>query len=296
MITQKWTAKQLLTPTATLTLYEQINGGGYANVATFASGSNPASFGNGAAVFSGNGTILALNGNLTLNGNGVGIVQIGGGPGYITGTGVAGQLRFGFTDAATAVAQATFVQSVAAGNANTPGALWSIYDSAGNGSGVSGGFSFFTHPEGAASGTQNTPVLALNIGTAGAITLATSTYTSCTALTTNGSGVIGCTASDPRLKDIEGLMTDGMDAIRMVTPIIFRGKIGNIENVDTREQAGFNCWNVAAALPLGTHEDAKGYCNLDPMAISAALVNGEKNLDARLSRLESAFRGEGLMQ
>lgn len=117
------------------------------------------------------------------------------------------------------------------------------------------------------------------------------TYASCTALTTNSSGVIGCTASDPRLKVIEKKpFAPGIRAVMGVVsgqgPIVFKGKPGNPENVDTRRQAGFNCAVVAAHIPLGYHYDKQGYCNLDPEALIATLFNAVSDLQSEITALK----------
>jgi hypothetical protein len=113
-------------------------------------------------------------------------------------------------------------------------------------------------------------------------------YASCSGLTTNSAGAVGCTASDPRLKDIDKApFSGGIEGVEKIVPITFRGKPGNPENVDTRHQAGFNCWNVRDSLPLAAHMDRKGYCNLDPEAITAALVNAVKTQQAEIASLRS---------
>jgi len=116
------------------------------------------------------------------------------------------------------------------------------------------------------------------VATGGTFTMNTAIYASCTALTTNGSGVIGCTASDPRLKNIDRKpYSYGLETITNIVKdrgvISFRGKPNNPENVDTRHRAGFNCLVIEKHLPLGSHRNNRGYCNLDPEGIQAALFN-----------------------
>lgn len=74
---------------------------------------------------------------------------------------------FGYTDAASPVAQSLGVQSVVAGTSNTAGAAFSEYDSAGTGSGATGGYNWYTHPSGAGATVQNTAVLGMTFGIAG---------------------------------------------------------------------------------------------------------------------------------
>jgi hypothetical protein len=126
--------------------------------------------------------------------------------------------------------------------------------------------------------------------TSSAVTFAQSAYVSCAALTTNASGVIGCTPSDPRLKTIHGPFTPSAAAVASVVrdggTIVYSGKPGNPENLDTRTQGGFNCAVIAKYVPLGTHVDAKGYCNLDPMALTAALFNAVAEQQAEIEALK----------
>lgn len=129
----------------------------------------------------------------SVGGGSTGTLYLGGGAGdTFWSRHAAADWQSGAADAASPVAQKLNVQSVVAGTSNTAGALWSVYDSAGTGSGASGGITFFTHPSGAGATVQNTPVAALNIGTGGALTLATTPYTSCGSLSTNGSGLLSC--------------------------------------------------------------------------------------------------------
>ena len=78
-------------------------------------------------------------------------------------------IHMGAADAAAPVAQSFGVQSVVAGTSNTAGALWSHYDSAGTGSGASGGFSWFTHPAGSSGTAQNAAVLEMNLSSSGVL-------------------------------------------------------------------------------------------------------------------------------
>lgn len=113
------------------------------------------------------------------------------------------------------------------------------------------------------------------------------TYASCTALTTNSSGVIGCTASDPRLKTDMRRFTPGLKAVQRVVaasgPITFRGKPNNPEHVDTRQRAGFNCAVIAKYIPHGSHVDKLGYCNLDPEALIGTLFNAVAELQVEIT-------------
>lgn len=75
----------------------------------------------------------------------------------------AAQIQLGNADAAAPVAQTLSVQSVVAGTSNTNGTIWTLKDSAGTGTGTSGGFDFQVAPAGSTGTTQNTYVSALTI-------------------------------------------------------------------------------------------------------------------------------------
>jgi hypothetical protein len=75
----------------------------------------------------------------------------------------AGTLQHGQTDAAAPVAQTIGVQRVVAGTSNTAGALWTLKDSAGTGTGISGGVAFQVAPAGSTGTAQNTYSSAVTI-------------------------------------------------------------------------------------------------------------------------------------
>jgi hypothetical protein len=75
--------------------------------------------------------------------------------------------RFGRGDSASPYGQIFNVDSVVAGTINTAGAAFSEYDSAGTGSGLTGGYNWYTHPSGAGATVQNTAVLGMTLGIAG---------------------------------------------------------------------------------------------------------------------------------
>lgn len=93
--------------------------------------------------------------------------------------------QFGLVDGATAVAQSLRVQSVAAGNANTAGANWTLKGSLSNGAGLSGDIIFQTGDTGAGSGTQNALQTGLTIKGGTAAGLAGSVIIGKAAIATN---------------------------------------------------------------------------------------------------------------
>lgn len=154
-------------------------------------------------------------------------------------------LQFGAADANTApVAQTLSVQSAAA-VLNTAGALTTIVGSLGTGTGPSGNIQIKVGLTATSSSTQNSafPMLSIN---AGAATTATvqfgdgtnfTTYDSCTALTTSATGVMACTASAMRFKNLRDVVSPrlasaGLDTLRRGAPVWdyrdeYKGRFGD---------------------------------------------------------------------
>ncbi len=109
--------------------------------------------------------------------------------------------------------------------------------------------------------------------------------TSCTALTTNGSDVLGCTTSDERLKKDIVPFERGLEAIEGLTPKSFKFKDPADMNI---EHSAFIAQNVASVIPEAVRLDANGYMNLDYWTIIAAQANAIKELSARVKALEKA--------
>lgn len=98
-----------------------------------------------------NGSTLLSSSTLTLNGNAIATAP------------AAATLQHGAADAAAPVAQTIQVQRVVAGTSNTAGALWTFKDSAGTGTGASGGYAFQVAAAGSTGTSQNTYANALTI-------------------------------------------------------------------------------------------------------------------------------------
>ena len=136
-------------------------------------------------------------------------LRIGGLNVYLT-TPSSAVLQFGAADANPAVAQTTQVQSSITGS-NVAGANWSLIGSRGTGTGPSGNIIFKVGLTGTTGTTQNTayPLLSLNAGNATGATVQFgdgtnfTTYDSCTALTTGSTGVVACTGSAMRFKNLQ---------------------------------------------------------------------------------------------
>lgn len=82
--------------------------------------------------------------------------------------------RFGTADAAAPVAQTFTFQGVVAGTLNTAGVVATFSDSAGTGTGVSGGFNWTMHPAGSTGTSQNAAVIKAQLLSAGDLLLTAS--------------------------------------------------------------------------------------------------------------------------
>lgn len=104
------------------------------------------------------------------------------------------------------------------------------------------------------------------------------------AATFDASGNIS-SVSDERLKTLIVPFTEGLDVIMNISPIRYHWNV--ISGMETmHEYVGFSAQNVQAALPEGAGQNAKGYLSIQDRAISAALVNAIKELEARIVALE----------
>lgn len=119
-------------------------------------------------------------------------------------------LQHGQNDAAAPVAQTIKFQSVVAGTNNTVGVNTTIIGSLGTGTGGSGKIIMQVGLLGTTGTVQNSPfpLLSLNPGSATTATVQFgdgtnfTTYDSCTALTTGATGIVACTASAIRFKEL----------------------------------------------------------------------------------------------
>lgn len=105
-------------------------------------------------------------------------------------------------------------------------------------------------------------------------------------LTTDGSGNVTA-VSEETMKDIKGNFTAGIAELRKIQPVTYKWKAET--KLDTKDTyAGFGAANVEAAIPLATGRMKDGSRTLQDRAITAALVNAVKELDARITALEAA--------
>lgn len=133
------------------------------------------------------------------------------------------------------------------------------------------------------------PALSLSSATI-PITFTNAAYQSCVALTTNGSGVLGCTASTAKVKQGFRFFNSGMDVIRRIQPQTFQYRAGTQYADGGKTHLGLVAENLKAANPLLASETGAGVLQPEPLAIAAIQIAALKELDARVTRLEAENR------
>jgi hypothetical protein len=104
------------------------------------------------------------------------------------------------------------------------------------------------------------------------------------AATFDSSGNISST-SDERLKDIQGPLASGLEAIKGIVPIVY--KWNKKSGMETKhEYSGFSAQNVRDNVPNGVGKTRDGYLTLQDRAIMATMVNAIKELSAEVDRLK----------
>jgi Chaperone of endosialidase len=124
-------------------------------------------------------------------------------------------------------------------------------------------------------------------GSTKVITLNTTAYNTCTALTTSA-GVLTCTVSDERAKhDIAAFRGQGMETIRRIQPITFQFNKGTVW-FKGRTELGLSAQNLRVANPLlASYTGNKdNLLQPEPLALHAIEIDAIKSLDARLTKLE----------
>lgn len=109
-------------------------------------------------------------------------------------------------------------------------------------------------------------------------------------LTTDALGNVSA-ASDERLKNINGPMTEGLAAIEKITPILYHWNKSS--GLDTAAQyAGFSAQNVQAFIPEAVSKGPNGFLSLQDRPLIAATVNAIKEIEVQvqgiLKRLDGA--------
>lgn len=111
-------------------------------------------------------------------------------------------------------------------------------------------------------------------------------YISCTALTTDSSGKMGCTASDENLKNIDGKFTRGLSELKNIEPINYHWNEKSGLSVKD-PQTGFSAQNVVKTIPEAAFIGPDGYYRFNEHAVVATLVNAVKELLAKVEKLEA---------
>lgn len=128
----------------------------------------------------------------------------------------------------------------------------------------------------------------LDLSSSGTIALNSTTYQSCTALTTNGAGVIGCTASTAKVKKGFQFFGRGLDVIRKIQPQTFAFQEGTFYADGGKQHLGLVAENLQTANPLLVSRTGLGMLQPEPMALAAIQIAALKELDARITKLEKA--------
>lgn len=108
-------------------------------------------------------------------------------------------------------------------------------------------------------------------------------YQSCTALTTNASGDIGCTPSDAQIKKSIVPFNKGLKALSTIIPKSYTFSSGFLQG-STR--TGFMAQNVAESLPEAVSETGAGMKQIDNVTVTATLVNAVKELSQQVEQLQ----------
>ncbi len=148
-----------------------------------------------------------------------------------------------------------------------------------------GKIEFLTTPDGSA-----TPAVNFSINNAGIITLNTTNYASCTALTTNGSAVLGCTPSTAKYKEHFVGFSGGLEAIRMITPQSFTWKSNSFLFDGGKPHLGLIAENLQLANPLLVSRMGNGDLQPEPMALFATSFSAIKEIDNRLQLMEQRMK------
>jgi hypothetical protein len=207
-------------------------------------------------------------------------------------------IQHGAVDAAAPMAQTVSFQSVVAGTSNTAGALAKYSDSAGTGTGASGGFEFDVHPAGSSGSAQNAASAAFTLSGAGvpALPLLTTdaTLTDATVCATTsgqilhfGSGTLGVclgTSSARYKHDIEPIRV-GLAQVMALQPKSYH------LNTDHGDPAklyyGFTAEQGGRVLPaLMTRDDSGAPNTFDYLGLVPVLVAAIQQQQREIEKLE----------
>lgn len=123
----------------------------------------------------------------------------------------------------------------------------------------------------------------LTVTNANSVQFNNANYQSCTALTTNASGVIGCTVSDKNLKTNIQPFTKGLKALSTIKPQTYTFANG-FKKGET--QAGFIAQDVAKSIPEAVTKTGAGIEQIDNVTVTAVLVNAVNELSKKVEELQ----------
>lgn len=298
------------------TLYIGSQAAGTGTVRTVTIGANAVSGAMSGAVWSmnanGSATLVIQGAGAQISMAASGVVTFGGQPvvpslsiasnAFLTAPASA-TTQHGAADAASPVAQTIGVQNVVAGTSNTAGADWKFNASKSTGTGVGGKWIVQTTVTGTTGTTVNSnfPMLTLNPGSATTSTVQfgdgtnITTYDGCTALTTGATGIVACTVSAMRFKDVYSsrpLNLAGLSDLRTDLPWKYRDDAGY--GLDTtRVHVGLFADDVEKMDPRCVVYRSDGLGDYEDRCLIAYLVADRRqlrhdndNLQARIEVLE----------
>jgi hypothetical protein len=117
--------------------------------------------------------------------------------------------------------------------------------------------------------------------TGGTVGFNTSVYASCTALTTNSSAVMGCTASDRNLKDIKHPFTRGLEALAGLRPQTYSFKPSWFQYNNGQQYSSLVAQNVQQFIPEAVSQMSGGL-QIDNATIIAVYANAINELKVKL--------------
>lgn len=274
------------------------------------------------------GTARAGNGGLFVNTGGTGgnatavtgTVKGGGGGGFINAGGVGGTSATSTGGAGGALANnagaggitTAAAVSGAGGVASLLGGAGGANSNAAGTSGAGGNASVDAGPAGTASGgatTGNNGQVAIGatnslVVTIGNTTSATTTvikspsvslnnaaYFSCTALTTNGAGLIGCTISDPKMKQNFSHFSNALGTLNRIHPTTYEWRVGT-QYTDGVRHLGFDADDLMKANPYLASYTGLGLKQPEQLAIQALTVQSVQELDAKVTKLMAVVKAQ----
>jgi hypothetical protein len=174
-------------------------------------------------------------------------------------------------------------------NASFDGVGWTLDDPAVGGSSVSVGDSGIQFNQWTAGSGYRSTSTPLQISATGIVTLGLPNYAGCTSLTTNASGVLGCTISTAKYKENFAGFTRGLQAIRLIVPQTFSWQPTAFAADGGKTHLGLIAENLETANPLLVSRRGDGDLQPEPLALHAIQIDAIKTLDARITALEKSF-------